>query len=113
MRLAALIIGIFGGMAGFLGALFALAVGGLGSELGVEESGTVVTLGLIALAMSIVAIIGAALCMAKPRLAASLMILSTIVGVISIFVFYSVAAIFLIIAAILAFIARKERPKAT
>ena len=67
MRLAALIIGTFGAVAGSIGALIALAVGGIGESLETEKAGTALIGGSIAVGMSIVGLVGAALSMAKPR----------------------------------------------
>ena len=53
MRIAALIVGIFGAMAGFVGAIVALAVGGIGAAFG--EGTDVAWLGFGALVMSVAA----------------------------------------------------------
>ena len=108
MRIAALIVGIFGAMAGFIGALVALAVGGIGGAIEVEGAETVIIGGWIALLMSVVALVGAALSMAKPRVAAGLMAVSAIVGVIAVFAAYVLATILLTVAAIFAFLGRQR-----
>ena len=113
MRIAALIVGIFGAIAAFIGSVFALLIGGLGGALGVEEAGTVVVGGSIALLMSIVGLIGAALSIAKPRVAAALMGISAIVGLIAVFAAYVLGTVLLIIAAILAFLGRQRDTEAT
>ena len=107
MRIAALIVGIFGAIAGFIGALVALAVGGIGGAIDVEGAETVVALGWVALLMSIVGLVGASLSMAKARVAASLMLLSAIVGVIAVSAAYALATVLLIIAAIFAFFGQR------
>lgn len=71
MRIAGLIIGIFGAIAAFIGAIFALVVVGIGGALEAKGAETVVIGGWIALLMSIVGLVGAALSMAKPRVAVS------------------------------------------
>ena len=108
MRIAALIIGIFGAAAAFVGALLAMLFGGVGVALDESEGEQIVVLGMVALLMSIVGLVGAALSIAKPRAAAVLMALSAIVGVVLIFVAYIVATVLLLIAAVLAFLGRKE-----
>ena len=108
MRIAALVIGIFGSIAAFIGALLAMFVGGVGAALGDGESEEVILLGLGALVMSVVGLVGAALSVAKPRAAAALMATSAIVGVILVFVAYIFATVLLLIAALLAFLGRKS-----
>ena len=108
MRLAALIIGIFGSIAAFIGAVIALSLGGLGSALEVEEAETVVIGGWVALGMSIVGLTGAALSVAKGRVAALLMLISAVVGVIAISAAYAVGAVLFLIAACLAFLGREK-----
>ena len=109
MRIASLIIGIFGAIAGFIGALLAMLVGGIGVALDESEGNQIVVLGMVALLMSIVGLVGAALAMAKPRAAAMLMALSAIVGIVVIFLAYIVAMVLLLIAAALAFLGRNEK----
>lgn len=109
MTIAALIIGIFGALAGFIGALFALLVGGVGAAFELEEAGTVVGLGLAAIGLSVVGLVGAALSIAKPRVAAVLMLVSAIGGLIAVSVAYVLGTILLIIAAVFAFFGRKQR----
>ena len=52
MKIAALILGIIGGLLGLLGAAFVLAVGGLGSSVGAEEAGRFLAGGVVALVES-------------------------------------------------------------
>ena len=118
MRIAAFILGIIGSTAGFIGALRFLFVdtawdpelGGAafgGAELG--GGGEVVTLGIGALLISIVAVVGASLAKSKPGLAAALMAASAIVGFILVFTAYIPASVVLLAAAILAFLGRDKR----
>ena len=111
MRVAALVIGIFGAFAAFIGAVVALAVGGLGEAVGADDSGTVVIGGVVAIGMSIVGLVGAALAIAKPRLASVLMLTSAVVGLIAIFVAYILATVLFLIAAALAFLGRQKSSK--
>ena len=106
MRVAGLVLGIMGAIAGFIGAIVALTIGSIGAAFG---DNTVVLLGLAGLGACIVGLVGAALSMAKPRLAASLMLVSAIVGVIAISYAYILATVLLVIGAVLTFLGRKER----
>ena len=109
MRIAALIIGIFGSLAGFIGSIVAMFVGSVAGAFGADDSGLVVGLGLGALLMSIMGLVGAALVIARPRLSAAMMGTSAIVGFVLVFVAYILAAVLLLIAAILAFLGRNSR----
>lgn len=106
MRIAALIIGIFGAIAGFIGAILAIVFGGIGAGLGAEEGGQIAAFGFIALLISIIALVGAALAIAKPKISAATMAGCAVVGVILISAAYALATILLLIAALLAFLGR-------
>ena len=108
MKIAAMVLGIIGGLAGLGGAVMALFFGGLGSAFGAHDAGLISSLGLLALPFSILGVVGGAMASAKPALAGKLMIASAIGGFISISFGYIIAAILLIIAGILAIIEGKK-----
>lgn len=108
MRIAALIIGIFGSVAGFIGAIFALFVGGIGGALGAEGAGQVAGLGVGALIASVAALVGAALAMAKPRTSAVIMGLSAIAGLIFISWAFVLGTVLLLLATLFAFLGRNQ-----
>lgn len=108
MRIAALIIGIMGSLAGIGGALFAILVGGISSAFGADDGGMVVGLGWTALVISLIALVAAALAIAKPVEAGVTMIISGIAGLISISIGYVIGGPLLIIAGILAIIGKTE-----
>lgn len=66
------------------------------------------TLAFVAIVASIVGLVGAVLSMAKPRLAASLMLVSAVVGVIAVSAAYILGTILLAIGAALTFLGRNE-----
>ncbi len=109
MRVAALILGIIGGIIGLFAAGFALFVGAVGTATGAANSGMAVGGGWAALALSVVGVVGGALAMAKPRAAALLMIIAAVGGFISVFIAYVVAGPLLLIGAILAFAGRAKK----
>lgn len=111
MKIAAMVLGILGGLAGLGGAVLALFFGGLGSAFGVQGAGLVSNLGFFAIPLSILGIVGGAMASAKPALAGKLMIASAVGGFISIFLAYMIAAILLIIAGILAIMEGKKEVK--
>ena len=106
MKLAALIVGIFGSMAGFIAAIFGLIFGGI--DFAVGGGAGIVWQSFGAMGMSVVGLVGAALAIAKPRIAVGLLLLSAVLGTIFISLFYVPAAVMLVIAALLAFLGRKS-----
>lgn len=109
MRVGALILGILGGLFGIGGAVLAILAGGVGAAFGAEEAETVVGLGLAALALSIVGIIGSALALAKPRAAAALMLVTGIGGFIAISFAFVIGGTLLIAGSVLAFFGRTKK----
>jgi hypothetical protein len=116
MRIAALIVGLFGGLAGCIGSLLAYMFGVFlvaAETEGPLEAGEIAILGPGALAISILGLVGAMLSTTKPRLAALLMLISAIAGLIVIFIGYIMATILLGIAALLAFLGRERHAPAS
>jgi hypothetical protein len=73
MRTGAIVLGIIAGLAGLMSAVLALMVGGLGAAVEAEGASQIIGLGWSALAFSLLGLIGAALWIAKPQLAALIM----------------------------------------
>jgi hypothetical protein len=117
VRGGALALGLVGGVIGLVAAGFALAVGGIGTALnssatssGQTNFGMVTTGGWIALGSSVVGLVGAALALAKPRLASLVMLVAAIGGFVGISLFYVVAGPLLLVGALLAFLGRNAKP---
>lgn len=102
MKIAALILGIIGGIAGLIGSVMAMMLGGLGSAMGGEGATTVTNLGWVALLLSIVAIVGGSMALAKPKVAGIMMLVCGIGGFISISLGYIVAGPLIIVGGVLA-----------
>jgi hypothetical protein len=114
MRIAALILGILGGLLGLGGAITALFAGGVAGAFNAEGAETVVNLGLAAIPFAILGIVGGSLAMAKPKVAGWLMLISAIGGTIAISAGYILGGIMLFIAAIFALVeGRKTNKTAT
>lgn len=111
MRIAALILGILGGLFGLGGALFALFAGGVGSAFNAEGASTVVGLGLAAIPLAILGIIGGSLSLVKPKVAGWLMLISAIGGTIAISAGYIIGGVMLLIGAIFAFLGSRKNNK--
>jgi len=109
MRTGALVLGIIAGLAGLVSAVLALFVGGLGGAFDAEGAGTVVSLGWSALGFSLLGLVGAALSLAKPVLAAMIMLIAGVAVLVSISLFAVIATPLFLIAALLAFLGRNTR----
>jgi hypothetical protein len=109
MRTGALVLGIIAGLAGLVSAVLALFVGGLGGAFDAEGAGTVVGLGWSALGFSLLGLVGAALSLAKPVIAAVIMLIAGVAVAISISLFAVIATPLFLIAALLVFLGRKTR----
>lgn len=112
MRIAALILGILGGLFGLGGAVTALFAGGVAGAFNAEGADTVMNLGMAAIPFAILGIVGGSLAMAKPRIAGWLMLISAIGGTIAISAGYILGGIMLFIAAIFALIEGRKAKKA-
>ena len=96
------ILGLFGGIIGFLAGVAAIVFGSLGSAFAVKGASDIIGLGMGAIVFSIIGIIGAAIVKSKTKTAGYLMIISAIGGLICISGFYILSFILLIIAGIMA-----------
>ncbi|HHW26377.1 MAG TPA: hypothetical protein GXX23_03430 [Firmicutes bacterium] len=108
MRIAALILGILGGVVGIFGGGLVSLVGGIGAALEVEGASTVTGLGFMAIPTSILGIVGGALAMSKPKTAGIMMLASAVLGVILVSAAYFFPGILLLVGGILALVGQKE-----
>jgi len=113
LKVASMILGIIGGIAGFGGALFALFVGGIDAAFSASGTSSIVGLGVAAIFFSLIGLVGGALVLKKPKAAGIMMLVGAIGGVISISWGYVVAFPVLLVAGILALIGQKEKNKTT
>lgn len=104
MRTTALVLGIVAGVFGIIAGLLAMTVGGIGSAVGSEGSGTVVGLGMAAIFLSVLAIVGGALAGRHPGLTAIIELVAGIGGFIAISFFWILSGPLLIVGALLAFL---------
>jgi hypothetical protein len=111
MRVAALILGIVGGVFGIISGLLALGLGGFGSAFGAQGASTIVGLGWSALVFCFVGFLGAGLAMARPKFGGLLLLVAAVGFTISISWFAIVSGPLFFIAAIFAFFARVSRRK--
>lgn len=108
MRVASMIIGIIGAIAGFGGALFALFVGGADAAFSASGTSSVVGLGIAAVLFSTLGLVGSILALKKPKTAGILMLIAAVGGVISVSWGYVIAFPLLLLAGILALVSQKK-----
>lgn len=101
MRTAEFVLGLIGGIFGFIGAVMALFIGGVDAAL--SESGTsdVIGLGWAAFVFAALAIIGSVVVRSKPKAGGIFLVVSAVGGLISISLFYLIPAILIGIAGLM------------
>lgn len=109
MRTTEFILGLLGGIFGFGGAVFALMFGAV--DEAVSGNSEVSGLGWAAMLFSALAIIGAVMVRSKPKVGGALMLVSGIGGFISIFVFYTLSALLLVIAGLMGLFKKDKRQR--
>lgn len=107
-RTAEFVLGLIGGIFGFIGAILAITLGGIAGAFEVEGASSVSGLGWDAFILSIVGIIGCVIVRSKPKVGGILMLVAAVGGVICISLFYLVPGILLFIAGLMGLI-RKEK----
>lgn len=112
MRVAALVLGVLGGLFGIGGAMFAAAIGGMGAAFGAEGAGQIVGLSGGALAFSLLGLVAGALAMTFPKVTGWLMIIAAVGGTISVSVGYVIAGPLLLVAGILALVGARRNKTA-
>lgn len=110
MRIAALGLGILGGIFGLAGANNALQIGQLGNFLGIQGSQATIGAAVLAMVCSVVGIVGGGVVLARPRTGAVLMLLASVAGIGLIRSPYLVAGAILLSGSILAFLSKGSVP---
>jgi len=98
LKLAAIILGVVGGVAGVLSALFVLLLPEEIEYFAGLDTDTLIGLVIVAIVASIIGIVGGVVAISRPRIAGYLMILSGIAGVLALSIGYVVAGPLLIVA---------------
>lgn len=91
------VLGLIGGIFGVIAGIMALFLGGVGSALGAEGASTIGGLGVGAIVLSILGIIGSVLVRSKAKLGGLFMTIAAIGGIICVSAFYILPGILLII----------------
>jgi hypothetical protein len=104
MRTAAMVLGITGGVFGILSGFLAMFIGGVGTAFGLDQSGMVFVLGMAAIVISVIGIIGGALAGRNPLAAAVLIGFAGVTGFLAISLFWILAGLMLLPGALLAWL---------
>lgn len=108
MRVASMVLGIIGAVAGLGGAIFVLFVGGVDAAFSASGTSTVVGLGVAAVLFSILGLAGSIFTLKKPKTAGILMLLAALGGLISISWYYVIAFPLLLLAGILSLVSQRK-----
>ncbi|CDQ41469.1 MULTISPECIES: DUF4064 domain-containing protein [Virgibacillus] len=110
MRTSEFVLGLIGGIFGFIGSIIALFIGGVDAAF--SESGTsdVIGLGWAGFLFSALAIVGSVVVKSKAKVGGILLLISAVGGLISISMFYLISAIMIGIAGLMG-VFKKDKEK--
>ncbi|KAA6451219.1 DUF4064 domain-containing protein [Bacillus swezeyi] len=111
-RTTEFVLGLIGGIFGFIGAFIALMIGGIDASFSSSGTSQIIGLGWGAVFLSILGIVASVLVKSKPKLGGILLIVSAVGGFICIFMFYILPGVLLLIAGIMGLV-RKEKTTST
>lgn len=107
-RTTEFVLGLIGGIFGFLGAFFALFIGGVDAVLNSSGTSEIIGLGWAAVVFSIVAIVGSVVVRSKAKVGGILLLVAGIGGLISISFYYILPAVLQIIAGLMTLIKKDK-----
>ncbi|MFN2745167.1 MULTISPECIES: DUF4064 domain-containing protein [Bacillus] len=107
-RTTEFVLGLIGGIFGFIGAFIALMIGGIDAAFSSSGTSQIVGLGWGAVFFSILGIVGSVIVRNKAKLGGIMLLISAIGGFICIFMFYILSGVLLFIAGIMGLV-RKEK----
>jgi len=110
VRTASLVLGIIGGVFGIIASLLTLLFGGIGSVFDAAGAEGIVARSFFAVFVGVVAIVGGALALRYPKVSAVLQLITGVVGLSLIGLFWIFSVILLLAGALLAFLGRKTPP---
>ena len=102
MGIIVALVGGFGALLAFVGAMMALFTGGIGFSAGADDAGALTARAVGALFASFTGIAGAVIARSRFRLGVFLLIISAVAGLIFVFWFYLTGAVMLLAAATMA-----------
>ncbi|MBM7552112.1 DUF4064 domain-containing protein [Thalassobacillus pellis] len=111
-RTAEFVLGLIGGIFGFIGAIMALFLGGLDAALNSTGTSEISGLGWMAFLFSILAVVGAVVVRNKAKAGGIMLIIAAVGGLISISMFYLIPAVLIGIAGIMGVVRKDKTAKA-
>src|SRR5699024_972485 len=110
-RTTEFVLGLIGSVFGFLGAIVALIFGEFEAAFSNTGSSSITGLGWSAFIFSILAILGTVVVKSKPKLGGSFMVIAAVGGFVSIFMFYMLSSILLIIGGLMGLFKKEVNQK--
>lgn len=110
-RTTEFVLGLIGSVFGFLGAIVALIFGEFEAAFSNTGSSSITGLGWSAFIFSILAILGTVFVKSKPKLGGSFMVIAAVGGFVSIFMFYMLSSILLIIGGLMGLFKKEVNQK--
>ncbi|TCP19946.1 uncharacterized protein DUF4064 [Scopulibacillus darangshiensis] len=103
------VLGLLGGIFGFIAAVFALFMGSI--DEAINGSSSLGSLGVSAILASIVAIVGSVVVKFKPKVGGIIMLVAGIWGIISVSFFYILSTVLLVIAGLMGLLVKNKNAK--
>jgi uncharacterized membrane protein len=110
-RTAEFVLGLIGGIFGIIAGIMAMTIGGVASAFSADGANTITSLGIGAILLSVLGIVGAVVVRNKGKLGGLFMTIAAIGGIICVSYFYILSGILLIIPGIMGLV-KKDQSKA-
>lgn len=107
-RTVEFVLGLIGGIFGIIAGIMAMTVGGLASAFSADGASTVSNLGIGAILLSVLGIVGAVIVRTKGKLGGLFMTIAAIGGIICVSYFYILSGILLIIPGIMGLVKKNQ-----
>lgn len=107
-RTTEFVLGLIGGIFGIISALMALFIGSAGAAFGASGASSISHLGIGALILSILGLVGGCIVKSKTKLGGIFMVVGAVGGVICVSAFYILPGILLIIGGLMALIKKNK-----
>ena len=107
-RTVEFVLGLIGGIFGIIAGIIAMTVGGLASAFSADGASTVTNLGVGAILLSVLGIVGAVVVGSKGKLGGLFMTIAAIGGIICVSYFYILSGILLIIPGIMGLVKKNQ-----
>jgi len=108
-RTTEFVLGLIGGIFGIISGFIAMMIGGIGGAVGANGASTVGHLGMAAILLSVLGIVGAVMMNSKAKIGAWFMVIASVGGFISVSMFYILPGILLIIAGLMGLLRRQPK----